>query len=383
MSILAKMNIAMLGLGVFMGVIFPFYAQFFVTWQEGRKLWFDIGCILAGSVIGLTNIFLVRVMMLSILNQGIESTRQISEGDLTGEIKQVISTCQIGRLFASIERLKLRWTQMLSSLIDRAHLLNKSASTLEEGRQHLAEAMMLMSESLSDAESSSASIQQEIALLVTDSKEATQRAQEVQAQTNQVDQLLIQVAAAINQSKTSMGTIRQTSSEVSKVILSITGIANRTNLLSLNAAIEAAKAGEQGRGFAVVAGEVRALADQSKGAVEKTGALIESSAKSIAQGEAVIEKSLAVFKEVEGQLASVTVSIRKVADAISAQDQKLSRINQDATELGRGAVENQDRMESLALILSDERATLSGVRNLAQELDKEVGQFKLKPSTSP
>ena len=82
-SILRKLLWTFLAFGLGMGIIFPFYAQFFVEWKPGMQMWFVIGCLIAGTSIGISNYFLTKVVLLSKLKSMVAVTKAISEKDLT------------------------------------------------------------------------------------------------------------------------------------------------------------------------------------------------------------------------------------------------------------------------------------------------------------
>ena len=124
---------------------------------------------------------------------------------------------------------------------------------------------------------------------------------------------------AVQQSIAAIDRIQSSSSRVSEIVRVISEIANQTNLLAFNAAIEAARAGQQGVGFSVVAAEVRKLAERSSTAAQEIARLIDESTLNVQQGA---EVSRSAARSFEGILTAVERTVDSATEIASATEQQ-------------------------------------------------------------
>jgi methyl-accepting chemotaxis protein len=192
------------------------------------------------------------------------------------------------------------------------------------------------------------------------------------------------IAAASSSVTDKMTSLAQRSEEIGKVVSVIQEISEQTNLLALNAAIEAARAGEHGRGFAVVAGEVRRLAERTKGATEEIAGTIRSIQEETRETLRVMEDSRTAVETGMGETARARHSLEEIIESSKEVEQQINLIATAATEqtAASGEIsESAGQISQLSVENSQgaEEAVeaLKSLAELANQLDGTIRQFQL------
>ncbi|MCD4865759.1 methyl-accepting chemotaxis protein [Pseudomonas sp. PLB05] len=191
------------------------------------------------------------------------------------------------------------------------------------------------------------------------------------------------IAGTVQSSATRIGELGEHSERVSSIVSVIKGIADQTNLLALNAAIEAARAGEQGRGFAVVADEVRQLAQRTTNSTQEIAAMIE---KIQAATQAAMSDMEVGVRQVNGgvdlanQAGEAVVSINNSSDKVVRVVNQISLSLREQTAASHDVARTVERLAQMAQqnseAIDETVKTAVSLDALANDLNRQIGQFR-------
>jgi methyl-accepting chemotaxis protein len=378
-SILRNLAVAFISFGLLMGVIFPFYAQFFVEWKPGMQSWFIVGCLVAGTTIGIVNYVLVNIVLLRKLRRISTVANAISNKDITFQCK-IESHDVIGEIVGSFNR-------MAETLRGMLQQINEATGQLNDASQNLSAITRSTSEQVQRQQSETAYVVdaienmthtiQEITAHAGDAAAAASEAQENSDSGSRVVQTTIanieQLADEVERTGQVIDSLDKDSEAIGGVLTVISGIAEQTNLLALNAAIEAARAGESGRGFAVVADEVRTLASRTREATEEIQAMIErlqdgakNAVTAMQQNRERAQHSVTQAADAGSSLQAITAAVNNInqmnSQIATASEEQLSSARSVRGNIGNISELNEQSVNSAEQVTraGEELARLAG-----------------------
>ena len=226
--------------------------------------------------------------------------------------------------------------------------LNAEADDMANSSMELANASGILSEGATEQAASleeTSSALEQMASMTRQNADNTARTSKTTSHT--VD-LISQGAKAVNNMSQAMNEIRDSADKIGRIIKDIEEIAFQTNLLALNAAVEAARAGEAGKGFAVVADEVRNLAQRSAQAARDTAVLIESTVERVHNGSAIANELDSSFKEIETGSGEVGKLIGDINSATNEQALGVDQVNTAVAQMDKVTQQNAANAEKIA-----------------------------------
>jgi len=345
---------------------------------------------LATVLASMVLVWMIRKNIIQPACQTVEGLERLANGDFSVSIPS-FSEDEIGRIAASAERIRAELRDIIGGISNASDELLSASTSMAAATSQVTESSHLQSEKSSATAAAVEEMASSIAS-VTESTEAMQQlanssqeqAHEGNASISKLADEVGQVGNAVKEIAASVGQFVQSTTTITNMTRQVKDIADQTNLLALNAAIEAARAGEQGRGFAVVADEVRKLAEKSSQAANEIDAVTQSIGqysinvdKAIHQGMNSIEVSQDMMKAVALILSGTTETITQVNQgmgniALSAREQRTAsdEIAKHVENIAYMAEEN-----SMAAQQNDEEAL--HLKRVADRLKQSISQFRV------
>ncbi|POD31026.1 methyl-accepting chemotaxis protein [Pseudomonas syringae pv. syringae] len=339
-------------------------------------------------VLGILAAWVITRQITTPLQETLEVVERVASGDLSRNLK-VDRKDELGKLQATIQRMTVSLRELVGGIRDGVTQIASAAEELSAVTEQTSagvNSQKVETDQVATAMHEMTATVQEVARNAEEASEAAvtadRQARDGERVVNEAIAQIERLASAVGNSSEAMGALKQESDKIGSVLDVIKSVAEQTNLLALNAAIEAARAGEAGRGFAVVADEVRSLAQRTQKSTEEIEALIARLQSGTQQATTVMDSSrelstssVELTRRAGGSLESIT----KTVSAIQAMNQQIAAAAEEqsatAEEINRSIINVRDVSEQTSAASEETAASSVELARLGNHLQVLVSRF--------
>lgn len=344
---------------------------------------------LIATVLAISVAFMLSRSIAGRLQQVVEVARNVAQGRLDSNIERAGSD-EIGTLLDAFATMQERLREMIGQIRAGALQLVSAAQNISSAATQLS----VSTQEQSQAASSMAATVEELTVSINHvadnaneahglSSDSGRQSEEGGAVIQETLVSMKRIAETVQDAAAQIAELGQHSDQISSIVNVIKEIADQTNLLALNAAIEAARAGEQGRGFAVVADEVRLLAQRTANSTQEITEMIKKiqlGTRSAVSNMEIGVQQVSSGVEQASQAGEAIVAIRQASASVVGVVDQISLALREQTVASQDVARNVERIAQMSMenseAVADTSRTAQGLQQLAVSLEKHVASFR-------
>ena len=326
--------------------------------------------LLSGSIIGIIGIaasvvfsvFYIRRSIRPIKNI-VKEAKEISLGNLASSFYIQSRNDEIGELLNSFNDMKSKFSQMIKEILMSSEEIANAANELYQGSEDLAKRTEYQASSLEETASS----MEEMASTIKSSAQNSVDGNNVMISSRNA---VAEGGSVIADTAKMIEEVYESSAKIRDITKVIENIAFQTNILALNASVEAARAGDQGRGFAVVASEVRNLAQNSQASAKDITVLIEDIYEKINKSAEMARHSQEIFSDIESKIEETSKIMRDISHTAVEQEAGVDQVNSAVSKMDSITQQN-------ASLVEESTAASKSLLDQAKHLEELMSFFRL------
>lgn len=269
--------------GITMGFVFPVYANFFVVWKDGLFIYFLLGCIAAGIIVGIVSYWFVRLFLIKELLKISSVARQVAENKVGVQLN-IESDDAVGEIARGFNLV----LNSLKEVIHRTKIIANDVNSIG-GKDSEAGTIEYLKDTTNNVNISTESI-------VVLSDQIREEFKYIQTSVLNSGKSLERLDDLVIRFSDMISALNVQTEKINSIVIFVKGLASQTNILALNASIEATKAGEHGRSFSVVASEVRSLSNNIGDSVVQISGITENLSKELLTADKLNIEITRLFK---------------------------------------------------------------------------------------